>query len=140
MKKFTQFVLGAFAAAVLGLAGMAGAQTYYGWNPVTNLEVTHGVLVDGGAVAPVVSGTCGTRGTVTLGAYAGTIVSGAVTTCTTTLTFATAAPHGYLCTFTDLTTTADLIPQSGTISTTSCSSTAATIVAADVVKVVALGF
>lgn len=129
MKKVTGFVLGLFAAAVLGFGALAVAQTYYGFNPSTGLEVLHGVLADGG-VAPVVSGSCGTRGTTVLGAYSGTIIGGAVTTCTTTLTFASAAPRQYTCFFFDVTTPADPIGV-GTGSTTACSSNAATVVSGD---------
>lgn len=139
MKKLVQFALGAFVAAALGFGALATASAYYGWNPLTGLEVTHGVLVDGGTTAPVISGTCGTRGTVVAAAAHGTVVAGAVTTCTTTLTFATAAPNGYLCGFKDLTTPADSIPQAS-FTTTSCTSTAATIVSGDTIAFSAEGF
>ena len=133
MKKILSFV-----AAML-VATAAVAATYYGWNPVSNLETTHGALVDGGTVQPVVSGTCGTRGTIVGGAHALDITSGAVTTCTTTLTFASAAPNGWNCRFDDLTTPASTVKQAS-YTTTSCTSQAATIVASDHLLVYAHGF
>lgn len=82
--------------------------------------------------------TCGTVGTVTgsvaNGIYTGTVVGGAVTTCTLKLTFGTAAPHGYVCSLHDQTTGADFnnfVQASNT--TTSCTSNAATIVSGDTV-------
>ncbi len=121
-----------FLAGIL-IATAASAAVYYGYNPATGLETFHGTFVDGGTGTtnvPVVSGTCGTRGTTVLGATSGTIVAGAVTTCTTTLTFANAAPNQYTCFFWDVTTPADPIGV-GTGSTTACSSNAATIVSGD---------
>lgn len=133
MKKILSFV-----AAML-IATAAVAATYYGWNPQTNLETTHGVLVDGGTVQPVVSGSCGVRGTIVGGAHVLDITSGAVTTCTTVLTFASAAPNGWNCVFRDLTTPADVINQAS-YTATSCTSNAATIVSGDHVLVNADGF
>jgi hypothetical protein len=131
-----------FLLALTALIAMSafGAASYFGWNPATGGEALHGVLIDGGAVAgPVVSGSCGTRGTIVSGAFTGTIVGGAVTTCTTVLTFAVAAPNGYHCEFEDLTTPADHIGQASS-TTTSCSSNAATVVSGDTVSFMAVGF
>lgn len=114
------------------------AAVYYGYNPSTGLETFHGSLISQGTV-PVVSGTCGTRGATTGGASVGTIVSGAVTTCTTTLTFPSAAPNGWICRFADLTTPADAVTQASS-TTTSCTSSAATIVSGDTLSYVATGY
>ena len=135
----TSLVRGLLAglAFMAGLA-LAASAPYFGYNPSTGLEALHGSLISGGT-SPVVSGTCGTRGATTGGAFAGTVVSGAVTTCTTTLTFPAAAPSGWQCRFTDLTTPADVIPQASS-TTTSCTSTAATIVSGDTVGFIAVGY
>ena len=137
MKKILSFL----AAGLLGLGTIAVAQTvYYGWNPTTGLEFTHGVLVDGGyGVQPVLSGSCGTRSGQTGGASHGTFVAGAVTTCTTTVTIANAAPHGFFCSFKDLTTPADSIT-TASYTTTSSTSSAATIVSGDTIYYSCEGF
>lgn len=127
------------ALALLAVATVAVAATYWGYNPTTGLETFHGARVDGGTVQPVVSGTCGTRGAQVGGAFAGTSVAGAVTTCTMVLTFASAAPNGWDCHFKDLTTTTDTLPQAS-FTTTSCTSTAATIVSGDTIMYDAVGF
>jgi hypothetical protein len=133
VKKLLTFV------AALVVCTAAYAATYYGWNPATNLETTHGVQIDGGTVLPVITGACGTRSAQLGGADTGQFTAGAVTTCTTTLTFLGAAPNGYFCFFQDLTTPADTIRQAS-YTTTSCTSQAATIVSGDVVMYSAVGF
>ena len=134
MKKFLLgLAAGLITVTGLALATAASGVYYFGWNPVSGLETFHGTFVDGGIGspnAPVVSGSCGTRGTEVLGATSGTIVSGAVTTCTTTLTFLTPPPTQYVCFFFDSTTPAKLIG-SGVSTTNACSSNAATIVSGD---------
>lgn len=136
MKKF--YALVASVLVTLFAALPASAAPYYGWNPATGLETTHGALVDAG-VAPVVTGTCGTIGTVTAGAVNGKIVAGAVTTCTLTLTFPAAAPNGWVCFFGDQTTPADTVRQASS-TTTSCTTSASTIVASDVIIFSAFGY
>lgn len=137
--KFLRSKLALFFASLFAFGSLAYATAYYGYNPSTGGEVTHGVTIDGGNVKPVISGTCGTRGTQLGGATTGSVVSGAVTTCTTVLTFAVAAPNGYFCSFQDLTTVADKIGQVS-YTTTSCTSNAATIVSGDLVAFQAEGF
>lgn len=136
MKMFASFI----AAAMLTLcaAAPASATTYYGFNPNTGLETLHGSLVSGGT-AVAVTGTCGTLGTVTAGATAGKVVAGAVTTCTLVLTFPSAAPNGWVCVFTNLTTKADVVRQASS-TTTSCTSAAETIVSGDTIAFYAIGY
>jgi hypothetical protein len=136
MKKF--YALVASILVTLFAALPASAAPYYGWNPATGLETTHGALVDGGA-PPVITGTCGTIGAVTAGAVNGKVVAGAVTTCTLIVTFAGAAPNGWVCLFTDLTTPADTVRQASS-TTTSCTTSASTIVASDVIAFSAFGY
>lgn len=141
MRNLSKFVLGAFVAVLLGFAGVADAQTYYGWNPVTGLEVTHGADVSGG-VQPVLSysGGCGTVVSAAGGASAGTFTIGTFSTsCTITITFPSAAPNGWFCTFNDLTTPADAPKQTST-TTTNCVTTAGTLVTADKVAWNAVGY
>lgn len=125
----------AVLAAMLGLGGVAVAQTYYGWNPSTGLEVIHGADVSGG-VLPVLSG-CATISASVGGASAGKFVTSG-TSCTLTLTFPSAAPNGWTCFANDVTTPADKVVQSAT-TTTSCSFTGTTV-AADVIVWNAIGY
>lgn len=130
-----------FAALLVTLCASLPASaigSYFGYNPATGLETTHGSLVDGGA-AVVVTGTCGTLGTLTAAATTGKIVAGAVTTCTLVLTFPSAAPNGWVCFFNDLTTPADVVRQASS-TTTSCTSVASTIVSGDVINFHAFGY
>lgn len=135
MNKFKLFAIGA-----LLVAGAALAQTvYYGFNPSTGQEGFHGYPVDFGyGTLPVVSGTCGTRTLQKGGAAHGTFVAGA-STCTTTVTFPTAAPNGYLCAFRDITTPADSIT-TASFTTVSGTSSAATVVSGDVIYYSCEGF
>ena len=134
-RKFRSFIVGLVVG--LSLISAAALAVDYGWSPVTGLEAFHGAFVSQG-VKPVVTGTCGTFGAQTGGATAGTVATGA-TTCTIILTFPSAAPNGWLCRFNDLTTPADLIVQASS-TTTSCTSNAATVVSADVIQYLAVGY
>lgn len=135
MNKFKSFLRGA-ALGLLGLGGVALAQTvYYGWNPSTGLETTHGADVSGGAL-PVLSG-CATISASVGGASAGSFATSG-TSCNLTITFPSAAPHGWYCTANDITTTADKVVQSAT-TTTSCTFTGTTA-AADVIVWNAVGY
>lgn len=147
MKNFSKIVLGAFLATVLGMAGLAlatntGSSIYFGYNPVTGLETTHGTDVSGG-ISPVITGSTGC-GTLTLatvgGASAGTVTLGTfATSCTLTITFPSAAPNGWACFFNDLTTPADQ-PKQASTSTTTCVTTAGTQVTGDVIQWSAVGY
>jgi hypothetical protein len=123
--------------AGVALAGLACAQVYYGFNPLTGLNVVQGIPVAGGN-KPVVSGS--TCGTLTQVGGAGTFtVAGTATACTIVVTFPSAAPNGYFCVFADETHPADIITQAAHTST-SCTSTAATVTAADVILIEVNGF
>lgn len=143
MKSFAKVLLSVFASLVVfGLgAAPAEAQVYYGYNPSTGLEVTHGADVAGG-VLPVFtySAGCGTVVSVVGGASAGTFTIGTfATSCTITITFPSAAPNGWFCTFNDLTTPADA-PKQASTTTTNCVTTAGTLVTADKVAWNAVGY
>lgn len=131
---FARFKYAALAAA-LGFAGVATAQVYYGWNPTTGLEVTHGSDVSGG-VLPVLSG-CATISASVGGASAGKFATSG-TSCTLTITFPSAAPNGWACFANDITTPADTVKQNAS-TTTSCTF-AGTTVAADVIVWNAVGY
>lgn len=134
MKKILGLLIGLLVAT-------AALAIDYGWNPVTGLEAFHGALVSQGTL-PTISGTggCGTLTAKTGGPSSGTVTIGTfATSCTLTLTFPTAAPNGWNCTFGDLTTPADAVPQA-TSTTTTCVTTAATMVTGDTIKYMALGF
>lgn len=139
MKKF---LLGV-AAGLIAVTGLALADVYYGYNPSTGLEVTHGALVDGGT-AVVISGSsgCGTLTAKAAGADTGTVTIGTFSSsCAITLTFPSAAPNGWTCQFVDATTPADSphITQASS-STTTCVGTAGTIVTGDKLFFTARGF
>ena len=135
-KKVSAFVLGLFAASILGIGGLALAQSvYYGWNPSTGLETTHGADVSGGPL-PVLSG-CATISASVGGASAGKFVTSG-TSCNLTITFPSAAPNGWACFASDLTTTADKVVQNAS-TTTSCTF-AGTTVAADTIVWNAIGY
>jgi hypothetical protein len=115
----------------IGNTTTAGAQ---GSLLLVNLT-NSGSLIAGGT-APTVSGTC-THSTQVGGNSAGTVV----VTCTAQtliLTFATTAPHGYLCDAFDQTTSADNMRQTAN-TTTSCTLTGTTA-ASDVVAFHAVAF
>jgi len=130
MKKLIGLALGLFATAALAVA-------YYGYNPVTGLSGVQGVPVALG-VTPAVTGTCGTIGTPVGGAGTFT-VAGTATTCTLTVTLPSAAPNGFFCVFIDETHPADIISQASHTAT-SCTSSAATVTAADAILVEVNGF
>ena len=134
MKKLLSFVFGLLLTASVFAAD-------FGWNPTTGLEAFHGSLISQGtaAVVAVSGGGCGTLGTVTAGASAGRVIAGAVTTCQVTVTFPSAALNGWVCTFSDLTTVANLIRLASS-TTTSCTTNAATIVSGDTFNFFAIGF
>jgi hypothetical protein len=136
MKTFSKILLGAFLATVLGFAGPAladntGSAIYFGYNPATGLEFTHGADVSGG-VSPVITGTagCGTlTAKTTGGASAGSVTLGTfATSCTLTITFPSAAPNGWYCTFADLSVPTAFTEASTTTTTcvTNVSTTATT--------------
>jgi hypothetical protein len=134
------------ALVVLAIAAsfapsVAQAQTYYGWNPNTGLEVTHGADVSGGVMPALTFSTgCGTVISKAGGATAGTFTLGTfATSCTITITFPSAAPNGWFCTFNDLTTPAD-IPKQASTSTTTCVTTAGTQVTGDTILFNAVGY
>lgn len=135
MKKFAQFVLGAFAAALLGVGSLAVAQVYYGYNPSTGLEVTHGADVSGG-VLPTFSG-CATLSASVGGASAGQFATSG-TSCALVITFPAAAPNGWYCVAVDRTHAALGVQASST--STSCTFTAITTTAADTVVWTAQGY
>lgn len=141
MKKLSyglKFLLGALAAAFVGFGSMAVAQTAYtGYNPSTGLNSTYGGDVSLGPV-PVISG-CGTISGQKGGTSAGQFVTTATTGCAVTITFPGAAPNGWFCWVGDLTTVADLFTQAS-FTTTSCTFTSRTIVAADQLAYSAIGF
>lgn len=124
------------AAAALAVCGVAYAQTvYYGYNPSTGLEVSHGADVSGGPL-PVFSG-CATISASVGGAYAGQLVTSG-TSCALVITFPSAAPNGWNCTLVDRGHAAIGVQASTT--TTSCTFTAVTTTAADLMIWTALGY
>lgn len=136
MKSLGKYFLGIVAGFALGFGGAALAQSvYYGWNPSTGLEVSHGADVSGG-VLPVLTG-CATISASVGGASAGQFVTSG-TSCTLVITFPSAAPNGWSCFANDVTTPADKVVQSAT-TTTSCSFTGTTV-AADKILWNAVGY
>lgn len=73
------------------------------------------------------------------GVLAGQFASGTAGACTVTITFATAAPNGYACHASDITTPANLISQSGSVSTTACTITGTTV-SGDTIVFSAMGY
>lgn len=137
---------GFLVALVLLVAGLAGstaqAQTYYGYNPVTGLEVMHGSDVSGGN-APVFtfSAGCGTVTANKAGAYAGTFTLGTfATSCTVTLTFPGAVTGGWYCVFGDQTTAAGVLRQASNTTTQCVTAASTTVVTGDVIVWTAVGF
>ncbi len=128
-------LFGVVSALVFGFAGVASAQVYYGYNPVTGLEVTHGADVSGG-VLPVLSG-CATISASVGGATAGKFATSG-TSCNLTITFPSAAPNGWACWASDLTTPADTVKEASTTTTTAVF--AGTTVAADVIVWNCIGY
>lgn len=127
---FARFKYAALAAA-LGFAGVASAQVYYGWNPSTGLEVSHGSDVSGG-VLPVLSG-CATISASVGGASAGRFQTSG-TTCNLVITFPSAAPNGWYCTAANITSkTATNAFFLTSTTTTSCTFTATTVASDNVI-------
>ena len=139
--KMLNRVKGLLFGALLALAGFvcsttpASAQVYYGYNPSTGLEVSHGTDVSAG-VLPKFTG-CATISAAVGGAYAGQLVTSG-TSCALVITFPSAAPNGWQCTLVDRTHAAIGVQASST--TTSCTFTAVTTTAADTVVWTALGY
>lgn len=140
-----------FLAGLALVGGLAvAANTYYaGYLPQTNQTGVNGIEIAGGAV-PIVTGTCGTIGTVTGGTGAGEIVTAAVTSCTLTLTLpvstlvvssgnndgknavnSSAAPTRLRCSLKDITHPAAAAIYASAPTTTACSFAAQTITAGD---------
>lgn len=146
MKSFSKVILGAFLAAVVGLAGVAlatntGSSTnaFFGYNPSTGLfGVPGGQIALGASPTSGASTSCGTLGAITGGTTAGTVATAAVTTCTLQLVFPSPAPNGWLCDITDLTHPAQETQAATT--TTSCTTSAMTITAGDVLMFQAIGY
>lgn len=113
--------IGLTLGLAIGVAAASLAVTYYyGWNPSTGLETTHGVEVDGSAgvstvtivqAGQTISGQVG-------GANAGSWVATGATTAAGTLTFSVAVPTQRVCSFVDNTTRADLVGQTTAVSKT----------------------
>ena len=142
MKSILKFLGRCIPAAFVVSVALAAAvayTAYSGLNPLTGLYGLNGTLFatdTGGLNAPVVSGSCGTRGAQVGVSSSGSVISGAVTTCTTTLTFPYAAPNYYECWFKDDTTPADALAEATPTSST-CGTGAATIVSGDHVSWIA---
>lgn len=132
-KRFQGLLFG----ALLAVAGLAGAQAavYYGYNPSTGLEVSHGADVSGGVLPKFTA--CTTISAAVGGAYAGQLVTSG-TSCALVITFPSAAPNGWACTLVDRTHAAIGVQASST--TTSCTFTAVTTTAADTLVWTALGY
>lgn len=139
--KFLRSKLALFFVSLFAFGSLAFASAYYGYNPATGLEVSHGADVSGGT-SPVVTVT-GSSCTITTlkgGAYAGSFVEAGGTSCTFTVTFPSAAPNGWVCTITDLTTPADGPAKQASTSTTACVTGATTVVSNDVMQFTAVGY
>lgn len=117
-----------FASLALFALGSldAQAQVYYGYNPSSGIEVLHGAEVFGGPL-PVLTG-CATI-SVSVGGASGGRFQTSGTSCNLTITFPSAAPNGWACFATDI-TTAVVLRQASTTST-SCTFAAAVTTAAD---------
>lgn len=150
MSKFTKIFLG-FLAGCMVAAGIAVfAQTanltqYVGYNPVTNTNGAQGLAISLGALPTLGASTsCGTTATVAASMVGGTSVfqfTANATTCTVQIVYPTAAaaPNGIYCVFADETTPADTMKQASH-TTTSCTSSASTVVSGDKILVEVNGF
>ena len=96
-----------------------------------------GSLQSGGPPSPTLTGSCASLATQVGGNTAGSFVA-TCTAQTAILTFAVAAPHGWICQAWDQTTTTDFMRQSAN-STTSCTLTGTTV-AGDVIVFEAVGY
>ncbi len=132
-------------AALFATVALASA-FYVGYNPLTGQTGVVGVPVATGTMPTLNAGTsCGTLATVQASELGG---SGTVsfvanaTTCTLSLTMplgqgataASPAPNGVFCVFIDETHPADIISQASH-TTTTCTSSAATVVSGDTILV-----
>lgn len=124
-----------FIAAMLGLGTVVLAQTYTGYNSTTGLNSTYGADVTIGPL-PVLTG-CATISASVGGPTAGRFQTSG-TSCTLTITFPGAAPNGWACFASDITTVADTVKQTAT-TTTSCTF-AGTTAAADNIIWNAIGY
>lgn len=140
----------------LGFVAATALAVDYGYSPTAGTEAFHGIFVSQGPapaatlgtlaagtgpnIVVTASGGCGTLTNIKGGATAGQLTIGTFSvSCTLTLTMPTAAPNGYKCLFNDLTTPADTVPQA-TSSTTTCVTTAATMVTGDTVQFQVIGY
>lgn len=141
MKSLPKFLAGLAAALLVLVCAPASAQVYYGYNPNTGLEVTHGADVSGGVLPKItVTGTSCTVGTIKGGASTGSFVETGGTSCTFTITFPAAAPTGWSCYVNDLTTPADGPAKAASTTTTTWVSGATTVVSADVLQFSCVGY
>lgn len=131
MKSLVKVLTGAFLAVIVGFTGLSIAATYYGWNPATGLETSHGTQVDGSLDVPVIAQTGQTISGQKGGANAGEWIATGATTGAGTLTFLNAAPNGRYCTFTDKTTNADTLAQTTATTGVTVVTVAGTIVSGD---------
>lgn len=116
--------------ATMGIAAMATTY-YYGWNPSTLLETSHGTLVDGSGGAPVIAQSGQTISAQAGGAQDGTWVATGATTGAGTLTFPVAVPTGRYCIFQDITTVADHLVQTTATNGVTVVTVAGTIASGD---------
>lgn len=129
------------AAAKIGLTiGVAlaaslafAAVTYFGFDPSTGLEATHGVLTDGSTTVLTIAQTGQTITAQKGGNNTGFWTATGATTGAGTLTFAVKAPTGRFCQFKDVTTPADSLVQTGATDGTTIVTVAGTIVSGDVI-------
>lgn len=143
MKHFSKFVLGAFVALVLGVAGLglaASGSGYNGFNPATGLDGIKGTIVDNSTDIPVIAQTGQTISAQVGAANAGKWVATGATTGAGTLTFANAAPNGRTCHFRDRTTPADTLTQSTATDGKTVVTVAGTIVSGDTLDYICVAF
>lgn len=126
-----------FIAAMLGLGTVVLAQTYTGYNSTTGLNSTYGADVTIGPL-PVLTG-CATISASVGGPTAGRFQTSG-TSCNLVITFPGAAPNGWACFATNITsrTSTNVVVQSAT-TTTSCTF-AGTTVASDNIIWNAIGY
>lgn len=146
MKRFQYFVVG----LLLAFAGLAGAVTYSGYNPTTNLNGQLGLPVAQSPL-PVASGAgCGTLATVQASMAGGTsafVFTPNLATCVVTFTLPTIAPatapvgppNGLICVAIDETTGTATVRQTAHTAT-SCTLTFTGATVADSVVVELNGF
>lgn len=115
MKFSRKIVLG---LAALAIAGVALAQAYYGYNPVTNLTYFQGPHGEPASTAPVVTATSQTISAQNGTANVGQFVATGATTGAFTFTFASAAPNGWFCIAFDNTTSTDFVKWASATPTT----------------------